>query len=124
MTLDLEGDVALLQGRWRQVSCEADGVRCPDDGLAGITTFSGHTFTVQSEDGTVLLTGTFSLNAAACPKAIDWTDTIGPDAGKTLPAIYVLEGDNFIFIAADEGAQRPTEFRTKGGETMRSFVRC
>ena len=48
---------------------------------------------------------------------------MGPDAGKILPAIYKLDGDHFVFIAGDEGAPRPTEFRTGPGQTMRSFVR-
>jgi hypothetical protein len=46
-----------------------------------------------------------------------------PDAGKTLPAIYKLGGDQFVFIAAEPGTPRPTEFRTRAGQTMRRFVR-
>ncbi|WP_217638751.1 hypothetical protein [Frateuria terrea] len=41
----------------------------------------------------------------ASPGAITWIDAIGPDAGKRLPASYRLEGDRFVFIAADEGAR-------------------
>ena len=48
---------------------------------------------------------------------------MGPDAGKQLPAIYVVEGDDFTFIAAYEGSSRPTEFRAVEGLTMRTFVR-
>ena len=38
--------------------------------------------------------------------------------------IYILEGDDFTFIAAYEGSPRPSAFRTTEGLTMRSFVRA
>jgi hypothetical protein len=50
-------------------------------------------------------------------------DAIGPDAGERLPAIYRLEGDRFIFVAADAGMPRPCAFRTEQGQTMRMFIR-
>ena len=117
-------EMAKMQGRWRQVEHEANGIKNPaDEYVGGVTTFSGNCFTVHNVDGSVMLKGTFSLDASVSPKAIDWIDSIGPDAGKVLPASYRLKGDTFIFIAGDEGARRPTEFVTKIGETMRSFVR-
>jgi uncharacterized protein (TIGR03067 family) len=106
------------------VDFEENGVLNPPDahGAPGaITTFNQNHFAVRTTDGALLLEGTFELNAAA--KTVDWTDTMGADAGETLPAIYKLDGDRFVFIAADAGAPRPTEFRTRAGQTMRSFVR-
>jgi len=117
-------DLAALQGSWLQVGLEEDGVVDPPDmyGAPGaMTTFHQNHFAVRTVDGTLLLEGTFEIDATT--KTIDWTDTMGPDAGKTLPAIYRLDGDHFVFIAADPGAPRPTEFRTGPGQTMRSFVR-
>jgi uncharacterized protein (TIGR03067 family) len=117
-------DLAALQGSWEQVDFEENGVLNPPDahGAPGaITTFNQNHFAVRTTDGALLLEGTFELNAAA--KTVDWTDTMGADAGETLPAIYKLDGDRFVFIAADAGAPRPTEFRTRAGQTMRSFVR-
>ncbi|SRR6266404_2205900 len=117
-------DLAALQGSWEQVDFEENSVANPPDetGAPGaITTFNQNHFAVRTADGALLLEGTFKLDDTA--KTIDWTDTIGPDAGKTLPAIYRLEGDCFVFIAADAGAPRPAEFRTRAGQTMRSFVR-
>jgi uncharacterized protein (TIGR03067 family) len=88
-----------------------------------VTTFSGNEFEVRNGDGSVVLRGSFSIDASTEPKAIDWIDAIGPDAGKVLPASYALDGDRFTFVAAREGRLRPTLFATKTGETMRSFVR-
>lgn len=121
-----EDDLAALQGAWLQVAFEENGiVDGPDDvGAQGaITTFTGHHFAVRTVEGHLLLEGTFTLDASMAPKAITWVDAIGPDAGKPLPASYVLAGDHFHFIAADHGAARPVEFRTSSGLTMRTFVR-
>jgi uncharacterized protein (TIGR03067 family) len=121
----MEEELAKLQGAWRQVYCEAGGIVDPpgDIGAESTTTIAGRTFTVRAPDGTVVLEGTFSLDASLSPKAIDWIDSIGPDAGKILPASYALDADHFTFIAGDEGGPRPTLFATNPGETMRAFVR-
>jgi uncharacterized protein (TIGR03067 family) len=105
---------------------EADGISNPPDELSppgALTTFSDNHFAVRTTEGVLLLEGTFTLDAAATPKAITWIDSMGPDLGKKLPSIYKLEGDFFVFIAANEGAPRPTTFRTGRGQTMRTLVR-
>jgi uncharacterized protein (TIGR03067 family) len=119
-------DLETLQGQWEQISLEIDGVMDPPDDLSapgGVTAFSGDRFTVHAADGALLLEGAFTLDASANPKQVNWLDTIGPDAGRPLPAIYRLDGDHFIFVAADAGASRPTEFRAGPGQIMRTFVR-
>jgi uncharacterized protein (TIGR03067 family) len=119
-------DLAALQGLWEQVDLEVDGISNPSDELSppgALTSISDNHFAVRTTEGALLLEGTFTLNASATPKAINWIDSMGPDLGKQLPAIYKLEGDLFIFIAADEGAPRPTIFRTGPGQTMRTFAR-
>jgi uncharacterized protein (TIGR03067 family) len=119
-------DLAALQGSWRQVDFQENGIANPADETGApdaITTFSENRFSVTSVDGVRLLEGRFELDASTNPKSITWIDATGPDAGKRLPAIYRLEDDLFVFIAADEQAPRPTEFRTTAGQTMRTFVR-
>lgn len=118
-------DLHVLQGRWRQVSGEADGVASTGDEYGAVdaivTTIAGTHFTVIHDDGRVVLEGDFEIDPSA--HTIDWIDSIGPDAGKRLPAIYRLEGDDFTFVAADAGAPRPREFATRHGEVLRRFVR-
>lgn len=119
-------DLAFLQGEWEQVGLEEDGVVDPPDehGAPGaLTLIDGNRFVVRAPDGVVLLEGSFELDASASPRAITWIDSVGPDRGKRLPAIYTLEGDRFVFIAGNEGVPRPTGFHTVPGQTMRSFVR-
>jgi len=119
-------DLAALQGQWEQVGFEEGGLPDQQDehgGMGAITTIEGCRFVVHAIRGELLLEGTFTLDATVSPKAITWMDAVGVDAGKHLPASYVLDGDRFVFIAADEGAPRPTVFRTEPGQVMRSFVR-
>ena len=88
-----------------------------------LTTFTEHNFTVRAAEGILLLEGTFALDASADQKIIDCVDSMGPDKGTRLVAIYKLDGGHFIFIAANDGAPRPTVFRAGPGQTMRTFVR-
>ncbi|AZF21404.1 MULTISPECIES: TIGR03067 domain-containing protein [unclassified Pseudomonas] len=119
-------DYHALQGAWEQTALEDNGVLNPADAHSApgaITRISGDTFEVVTVEGDLLLAGRFVLDADTTPKSITWVDAIGADAGKSLPASYRLEGDHFVFIAADEGMPRPTVFSTGPGQTMRTFVR-
>ena len=119
-------DFQALQGRWEQTSLEDSGVLNPIDAHSApgaITTISGDGFEVKTVSGEVLLAGRFFLDSSTVPKSITWIDSMGDDAGKQLPASYRLDGDEFVFIAADEGMPRPTTFRTAPGQTMRTFLR-
>ncbi|MGY2411709.1 TIGR03067 domain-containing protein [Pseudomonas pergaminensis] len=119
-------DVQALQGAWEQTALEDSGVLNPIDAHSApgaLTTITGDRFEVKTVSGEVLLAGRFFLDSSTVPKSITWIDAIGEDAGKQLPAIYRLEGDEFVFIAADESMPRPIEFNTGPGQTMRTFVR-
>jgi uncharacterized protein (TIGR03067 family) len=119
-------DLQDLQGTWTQTRFEENGVINPPDihgGNGAITTIKGDTFAVHLPDGTLLLAGRFIIDPTATPRSITWIDSMGDDAGKQLPASYVLEGDSFVFIAGDEGMPRPVEFVTSPGLTLRGFVR-
>ncbi|MGY4638655.1 TIGR03067 domain-containing protein [Pseudomonas sp. TE24901] len=119
-------DFQALQGTWEQTALEDSGVLNPVDAHSApgaVTIISGDSFEVLTTEGKVLLAGRFSLDSTTTPKSITWVDAIGEDAGKHLPASYRLEGDDFVFIAADEGMPRPTEFSTGPGQTMRTFIR-
>ncbi len=121
-----ELDFHALQGEWEQTALEDSGVLNPVDAHSApgaITRIRGDRFEVVTVEGDILLAGQFFLDTSTVPKSITWIDAIGDDAGKQLPASYRLEGDDFVFIAADEDMPRPTVFRTEARQTMRTFVR-
>jgi uncharacterized protein (TIGR03067 family) len=87
------------------------------------TTFAGNSFVVTIADGSTPIRGTFTLDPTQEPKAVDYTDTFGADAGKTFLAVYYFESDRLIFCAAGAGLPRPTAFKTKAGQVLRTNVR-
>lgn len=95
-----EEELKRFQGAWKQIAYERDGVVEPLDerGWEPSTTFSGEEFVVTLADGTIPIKGTYRIDPTRDPKTVDWTDSIGEDAGKTLLAIYSLQGDRLIFL--------------------------
>ena len=114
-----------FQGAWKQVRFEKDGLKEPPDeaGWEPTCVYLGDTFVVTLADGRIPIKGTFTIDPTQNPKALNLTDTFGEDAGKTFLAIYSLEGDEQIFVAADEGMERPTEFTTRPGHVLRACRR-
>jgi uncharacterized protein (TIGR03067 family) len=123
----MKTDLEVMQGRWREVLRERDGVVDSSDGEQGwqpVTEIHEKTFTVTISDGSVVLVGTFELFDTRTPRAIDWHDVSGPYASDHLiPAIYEITESSFVFCASYEGA-RPTEFRTRPGQVMRRMERA
>jgi uncharacterized protein (TIGR03067 family) len=60
--------------------------------------------------------GTFKLDPAASPKALDITGTDGPNKGKTILAIYERDGDTLRICYDLTGKTRPTEFKSEQGK--------
>ncbi|HEY1584934.1 MAG TPA: TIGR03067 domain-containing protein [Polyangia bacterium] len=122
----VQDEIAKFQGTWKQVAYERDGVAEPQDDEQGWqprTTFAGNSFVVTIADGSTPIRGTFTLDPTQEPKAVDYTDTFGADAGKTFLAVYYFESDRLIFCAAGAGLPRPTAFKTKAGQVLRTNVR-
>jgi uncharacterized protein (TIGR03067 family) len=74
-------DIETLQGLWKQIGLEADGILNPPDDLSppgAITAFTDNQFTVRTSEGVLLLEGTFTLDASVLPKTIDYVDSMGP----------------------------------------------
>ena len=122
---EIEEEMKRFQGAWKQIAYERDGVveRLDEQGWDPRTTFVGEEFVVTLTDGSIPIKGTFRIDPTRNPKTVDWTDTIGEDAGKTLLAIYALEGNRLIFCAAYPGLERPTKFVTRPGQVLRIFQR-
>jgi uncharacterized protein (TIGR03067 family) len=120
----MKTDLEMLQGEWREVHRERDGVVDPSDGEEGwqpVTLIRDRTFTVTIADGSVVLVGTFELFEE---RAIDWHDVSGPYASEhVIRAVYELSGDSFAFCAAYEGGPRPRAFGSGPGLVVRRMER-
>jgi uncharacterized protein (TIGR03067 family) len=126
MTSLIAEELQRFRGVWKQIAYERDGMKEPPDeqGWEPSTTFTDSEFVVTLADGSVPIRGTYRIDPSQNPKAVDWSDTIGEDAGKTLLAIYFFQDDRLTFCAAHPGLERPTEFHTRPGQVLRVFQRA
>ena len=106
---------AKLKGSWKLVQMEAGGEKAPEDAIKSM----GMEFAddkVFLKDAKQKKEGTYKIDPSKKPTTIDITPADGPDKGKPLPGIYMIDGDTLKLCAADEpGQDRPTEFATKKG---------
>ena len=119
-------DFELMQGKWREVSHERDGEAHfeEEQGWQPVTRIHGNAFEVTISDGSVVLVGTFELFESQTPKAIDWHDVSGPYASDHLiRAIYEVTETSFVFCAAYNGGDRPTQLKSAPGLVVRRMER-
>lgn len=114
-------ELAKLQGTWKRVSAEVDGKKASAGELKGATlTVSGDRYTLKQ--GSETRTGTLRLDPTKTPKHLDIVSGAGPNKGKSLLAIYELDGDTFRYCVAPPGKARPAEFSGKAGSGHSLFV--
>ena len=117
-------DLKQLQGTWRLAAGEANGETINADDLGSIVvSVKDDTYEVKANDNTD--GGTFSLDPSKSPKEMNVRPTSGNDAGKTIRAIYELDGDTFRACYGDADGDRPTAFKTgsDGGRMMVTYKR-
>src|ERR1022692_2154570 len=89
---DAATDQKALQGKWSLTSGEIAGQPFPEAQLKSISlVITGDKYAVKVGDKTDL--GTVKLDPAKKPRAMDILGTEGPNKGKTLLAIYEINGE-------------------------------
>ncbi len=114
---DAKKDAEALQGTWKVVSAERGG-KAQDDATEYSMAFEKDTFTIK-KGGEVFAKGTFKIDPAKSPRAIDMTITESKNAddkGKEVRGIYELSKDGLKWCMSGPGGEaRPKEFATKEG---------
>ena len=118
---DAEDVPRAIQGKWKLIGFERGGIGQPQRPLpAGTMTFEQDgRFSASFPDHE--MGGTVRIDPAKKPAAMDFTHTVPPDKGKTMFAIYKLEGDKFTLCAAPPGRpekERPTRFATRDTDSV------
>jgi uncharacterized protein (TIGR03067 family) len=99
-------------GTWLAAAAELGGKNIPETELANwklVLKGADYTFTAGKESDR----GTVKRNTSAKPMAMDITGTEGPNKGKTILAIYEVDGDTLKVCYDLSGKARPVEFQTK-----------
>ncbi len=101
-------------GTWRIVSFEMEGTKADAEELKDSRlVLKGDKFTMSL--GPMSYGGTYQVDPTKKPRTMDVTFTDGPDKGKTLLAIYELDGDIYKVCIAEPGKERPKEFTSAKG---------
>src|SRR4051794_17835995 len=110
-------DAKALEGDWNPVKGELGGKPMAEQVLKAITLHmekgNYEVFAGGAPDR-----GTYSIDATTKPKSMTVVGTLGPNQGKTFPAIYELNGDSLRICYDLSGAKRPTEFKTVVGTKL------
>jgi uncharacterized protein (TIGR03067 family) len=109
---DDAADLKALVGTWKIEKAELGG----KDVLEHVKTLdfrieAGGKYTAKI--GTETDNGSFTVDSAKTPKRMDITSTGGPNKGKTIPALYKLDGDTLTVCYQMRGTDRPTAFESK-----------
>jgi uncharacterized protein (TIGR03067 family) len=99
-----------LQGAWAIVSSEVDGKKLPVEGVRRVV--KGNAYTLL-HNGAEAAKGTFQLDPAKSPRAIDVTPA-GAE-GKPMLGIYKWDGDTQTTCLAPPGKDRPSAFASPEG---------
>ncbi len=112
-----EPDGKAVEGTWTPVKAELGGQPLPDPVLKtiGLKLHHGQYDVLVAGQPDK---GTYILDSTKRPKAITITGTDGPNKGKTIPAIYQLEGGALRICYDLSGGQRPIEFKTISGTRL------
>jgi uncharacterized protein (TIGR03067 family) len=120
---DAKKEQESLQGVWKIVRQETNGVAASDDETKKFEFIvKGDQYTLK-QDGTVIEEGSIKVEPGKKPKTIDFKITKGNDAGKTQVGIYEMDKDIFKLCVAMPGKEdRPKEISAKEGSRNLLFV--
>jgi uncharacterized protein (TIGR03067 family) len=121
-----KNDQSQLQGEWVMVSGQRDGQAFPEDLRATFKRVAKGDETTVTMGDQIFLKAKFTLDPSKKPKAIDYSVTGGPYAGKKQLGIYEFDGDQVKFCFSAPAKERPTDFITKqnDGRTLSTWKRA
>jgi uncharacterized protein (TIGR03067 family) len=108
----IKDDLANLEGKWRIVSLQVDGIELNAEDLAllGELTFTGRDY--KWSDGS--FPGTIEeIDPTQTPKRIAYKYTDGAEKGSVHYGIYTIVGDVFVDCFGTSEKDRPKEFVSK-----------
>ncbi|QEL18342.1 TIGR03067 domain-containing protein [Limnoglobus roseus] len=118
-TRSVEEEHALLNGKWRLISAEANG-QSEKPVVSVIELVSGQG-KIDNGPGFAPLDTTYTIDPSQRPRSIDVSIKQFKTTNK---GIYRLKGDRLTMVfQGDHKGERPTSFRTKDGEVLNTYER-
>src|SRR5262249_2236517 len=97
-----------LEGAWVPVAVSVAGQSLePAELRVRYLLIEGDGYRIIDRSNRVVDSGHYTLKAGLDPAAIDIVGESGPNAGKTLCAVYELDGDELTLCYDVEGGERP-----------------
>ena len=120
---DADKNADKLQGTWQAESATFGGkaLDLGEDDIPYELTFDAGKVSAQNKKGDKA-EGTYTADPAKEPKELDMAMTSGPSKGKTLRAVYVLEGGRLKLCAGQPDTERPTEVGSREGQDVLLMV--
>jgi uncharacterized protein (TIGR03067 family) len=116
---DAQKELQKFQGAWVMTFGEMDGKKAADEHVkASKIIYEGNKIqiVVPNQTGESIIADIVKIDPTKNPKEMHFIRRNGPNAGKTLIAIYEFEGDGRYKFAFDPaGKMTLKEFVTKGG---------
>lgn len=104
---------ASLAGDWTPASAELGGRDFPvANFLGGRLRLTANTYEFAGDKGT------YAVLAAGRPASMDIRGQEGPNAGRTIQAIYEISGDQLTICYQLGTGERPAEFKSPAGSQV------
>jgi uncharacterized protein (TIGR03067 family) len=109
---DDKADLKALVGKWKLEKAKLNGMDITEQ-------FKTLDFEIPAEGKYTLKLGgqpdegTLTVDSTKTPKHMEIKGTGGPNKGKTIPAIYKLDGDTLVVCYNLGGGERPAAFESK-----------
>jgi uncharacterized protein (TIGR03067 family) len=119
-------ELAKFQGTWQLIASETNGKKMAEEQVKQFRVkIEKDHHTVTFGDQVVAHEVKFTVDPTTQPKSSEDTLEDGPNKGKKIRGIYVLEGDSLTSCVGAIDAPRPTEFSAKpgSGHSLRRFQR-
>jgi uncharacterized protein (TIGR03067 family) len=110
-------DLAKFEGNWVLVSGKKDGQSIAADSVSkSKIAWKGKDIVIESpHQAKEPIKAAVTLGNGS-PRAMEWVRVGGPDAGKTMRAVYEFRGpDEYVVVFAPAERERPKELDAKAG---------
>jgi uncharacterized protein (TIGR03067 family) len=106
-------DQQKMQGTWKAVSVENGGKKRPEQDIKNWKLIVSENKMTARDGDDLLDESTFQLDASKKPRAIEIHYIAGPDKGKKVTGIYLIEKDTLKICVTQQEKDGPTEFVSK-----------